>query len=55
MLFRSASVELRTRFIEKGCWLKPFGDVIYLTPPFVIEERDLSSLTRAIDEVLNGR
>ena len=34
---------------------QPFGDVIYLTPPFVIEERDLSSLTRAIDEVLNGR
>jgi adenosylmethionine-8-amino-7-oxononanoate aminotransferase len=49
------SVELRARFIEKGCWIKPFGDVIYLTPPFVIEERDLSSLTRAIDEVLNGR
>src|SRR5271154_1954059 len=50
-----SSVELRTRFIEKGCWIKPFGDVIYLTPPFVIEERDLSHLTRAIDEVLNGR
>jgi adenosylmethionine-8-amino-7-oxononanoate aminotransferase len=49
------SLELRTRFIEKGCWIKPFGDVIYLTPPFVIEERDLSSLTRSIDEVLNGR
>ena len=49
------SLELRTRFIEKGCWIKPFGDVIYLTPPFVIEERDLSCLTRAIDEVLNGR
>jgi adenosylmethionine-8-amino-7-oxononanoate aminotransferase len=50
-----ASVELRARFVEKGCWIKPFGHVIYLTPPFVIEERDLSSLTRAIDEVLNGR
>src|SRR5271154_1267055 len=49
------SVELRTRFIEKGCWIKPFGDVIYLTPPFVIEERVLSSLSRAITEVLNGR
>jgi adenosylmethionine-8-amino-7-oxononanoate aminotransferase len=45
----------RNRFIEKGCWIKPFGDVIYLTPPFVIEEPDLSCLTRAINEVLNGR
>jgi len=46
---------LRSRFVEKGCWIKPFGDVVYLTPPLVIEERDLSGLTRAIDEVLNGR
>ena len=50
-----ASLELRARFVQKGCWIKPFGDVIYLTPPFVIEEQDLSCLTRAIDEVLNGR
>jgi adenosylmethionine-8-amino-7-oxononanoate aminotransferase len=46
---------LRARFVDKGFWIKPFGDVIYLTPPLVIEERDLSALTRAIDEVLNGR
>jgi adenosylmethionine-8-amino-7-oxononanoate aminotransferase len=45
---------LRARFVEKGCWIKPFGDVIYLTPPLVIGENDLSLLTRAIDEVLNG-
>jgi adenosylmethionine-8-amino-7-oxononanoate aminotransferase len=43
---------LRSRFVGKGCWIKPFGDVIYLTPPFVIESGDLSKLTRAIvDEV----
>ncbi len=46
------AVGLRSRFIEKGCWIKPFGDVIYLTPPFVIEPNDLSKLTCAIvDEV----
>jgi adenosylmethionine---8-amino-7-oxononanoate aminotransferase len=43
---------LRARFVEKGFWIKPFGDVIYLTPPLVIEERDLSGLTGAIGEVL---
>ena len=42
------AVGLRARFVEKGCWIKPFGDVIYLTPPFVIEPSDLSKLTRAI-------
>jgi adenosylmethionine---8-amino-7-oxononanoate aminotransferase len=44
------AVGLRARFVEKGCWIKPFGDVIYLTPPFVIEPNDLSKLTQAIVE-----
>jgi len=42
------AVGLRSRFVEKGCWIKPFGDIIYLTPPFVIEPNDLSKLTAAI-------
>lgn len=46
---------LREQFVEKGVWVKPFGDVIYLTPPFIIEARELSRLTRAIGEVLQGR
>jgi len=50
-----AAAQLRGRFVEKGCWVKPFSDVIYLTPPLIIEERDLSRLTRAIVEVLTGR
>jgi adenosylmethionine-8-amino-7-oxononanoate aminotransferase len=45
---------LRAFFVEKGFWIKPFGDVIYLTPPFVIERRDLSALTRAVYEVLTN-
>lgn len=46
------AVRLRSHFVEKACWIKPFGDVIYLTPPFVIDANDLSKLTRAIvDEV----
>jgi adenosylmethionine---8-amino-7-oxononanoate aminotransferase len=46
---------LRAQFVERRFWIKPFGDVIYLTPPLVIEERDLTGLTRAIEEVLHGR
>jgi adenosylmethionine-8-amino-7-oxononanoate aminotransferase len=46
---------LRGRFVEKGFWIKPFADVIYLTPPLVIEESELSGLTRAIKEVVSGR
>jgi adenosylmethionine---8-amino-7-oxononanoate aminotransferase len=46
---------LRGRFVEKGFWIKPFADVVYLTPPLVIEESELSGLTRAIEEVVSGR
>ncbi|HZS70211.1 MAG TPA: adenosylmethionine--8-amino-7-oxononanoate transaminase [Candidatus Acidoferrum sp.] len=46
---------LRARFVEKGVWIKPFSDVIYVTPPFTMEERELSRLTRAIVEVVQGR
>jgi len=47
------AIALCKRFVEKGVWIKPFGDIIYLTPPFVIDEQDLSTLTRAITDVLN--
>jgi adenosylmethionine-8-amino-7-oxononanoate aminotransferase len=50
-----AAAELRARFVKEGFWIKPFGDVIYLTPSLTIEEKDLSGLTRAIEEVLTGR
>jgi adenosylmethionine---8-amino-7-oxononanoate aminotransferase len=50
-----AAAALRARFVEKGLWVKPFGDIIYLTPPLVISSRDLSRLTRAIREVLLAR
>jgi len=46
---------LRAKFVEKGVWIKPFGEVIYLTPPLVMESRDLSVLTQAIHEVLHTR
>jgi adenosylmethionine-8-amino-7-oxononanoate aminotransferase len=51
---RTEATTLRARFINKGCWIKPFGDVIYLTPPFVIESQDLSLLTKAIVDVVRG-
>ena len=45
-------VALRARFVELGVWIKPFSDIIYLTPPLVIASQDLSTLTSAIEKVL---
>jgi len=47
--------KMRQQFAEEGVWLRPFGDVIYLTPSFSIESHELASLTQAIDKVLNTR
>jgi len=43
---------LRRRFVEAGVFIRPFGNVVYLTPAFTIAEPDLAVLTRAVFEVL---
>jgi len=39
---------IRQRFAEEGCWVRPFGDVIYLMPSFTMDAADLSHLTNAV-------
>jgi adenosylmethionine-8-amino-7-oxononanoate aminotransferase len=43
---------LSTRFADLGCWIRPMGRVVYLTPPLVIGDDDLSLLSRAITQGL---
>jgi adenosylmethionine-8-amino-7-oxononanoate aminotransferase len=43
---------LRPAFIERGVWLRPFGDIVYLAPPLNIESTDLGRLTAAVCEVV---
>ncbi len=40
------------RFVERGVWLRPFGNVIYTIPPYIISERDLARVTGAIHDVV---
>ncbi|MBL8478144.1 MAG: aminotransferase class III-fold pyridoxal phosphate-dependent enzyme, partial [Sterolibacteriaceae bacterium] len=46
---------MRRRFAELGVWVRPFGKVVYLMPPFVIAADDLSVLTSALRQVLAER
>jgi adenosylmethionine---8-amino-7-oxononanoate aminotransferase len=39
---------LRTQFIEQGVFIRPIGNVIYLTPAFTISSDELTTLTDAI-------
>ena len=45
---------LRRRFLDEGVWIRPFGNIVYLTPAFTIGEAELARLTGAIRRVLGG-
>ena len=45
---------LRQKFAEQGIWIRPFGDIVYLTPAFTIREDQLAALTSAICSTLPG-
>lgn len=43
---------LRVRLVEKGVWLRPFADMIYMTPPLTISSDELSQLCQTTVSVV---
>ncbi|QII37004.1 adenosylmethionine--8-amino-7-oxononanoate transaminase [Rouxiella badensis] len=43
---------LQQHFVAEGVWIRPFGKLIYLMPPYVIDREQLSRLTQAIARAL---
>ncbi len=46
--------ELKRRLVAEGVWVRPFRNIIYLTPALTIGEADLTRLTEAVVKVLRG-
>ena len=39
-------------FVDAGVWVRPFGKLVYLMPPFIINDDDLNMLTAAVAKVV---
>lgn len=48
-------LSMRQKFIAMGVFLRPFGNVVYIMPPFTISSAELGKLTGAVIEVLGKR
>ena len=46
--------QLQALFVEQGVWIRPFGRLIYIMPPFVMPSAKLSQLTQAISVGLDS-
>jgi len=43
---------LKSRLLDRGVWVRPFGDIVYLTPALTIADGDLDRLTDAVVAVV---
>lgn len=46
--------QVQKQFVDAGVWVRPFGKLVYLMPPFIIEQDQLKTLTDVVYEVCGG-
>lgn len=39
---------IQKTFVDMGVWIRPFGTLVYIMPPFIISQQELRQLTSAI-------
>jgi len=44
---------IQKKFVDHGIWLRPFSNLIYIMPPFIISQKDLKLLLKNLETVIN--
>ncbi|MEH6650226.1 MAG: adenosylmethionine--8-amino-7-oxononanoate transaminase [Motiliproteus sp.] len=44
---------IQPAFVEQGVWIRPFGKLVYVMPPYVISQQQLQQLTSALVNVVS--
>ena len=45
--------EIQKKFVEQGLWVRPFGKLVYLMPPFIITDKQIKKLMKGVYEILS--
>jgi hypothetical protein len=40
---------IQKKFVDHGIWLRPFSNLIYIMPPYIISQKDLKFLINQLD------
>ena len=43
---------LQQEFVRRGIWIRPFGKLVYVMPPYIISEQELKILLEQMVEVV---
>lgn len=49
-----AMAQIQPRFVAAGVWVRPFGKLVYVMPPYILDQAQLAKLCKAMFDVVSG-
>ena len=47
------TVKAQEFFVDQGVWVRPFGRLVYIMPPYIISDDDLDTVCKAMVSFAN--